>query len=246
MSSEIRRMLSGRGFLAAVLLGCLGIAMGAVYPELKGLQEDLLESGSFLTMEAGALSSQTVGFLLPVAAVLPWSDSFLEEWKGGFLKASLPRLGRRLYVESKVFTVAFGGFLAWLASGALVLFGYFLIFFPLEKKGAFPAQKIVELLFPLLRGSLLAAGLASFGGICGTATGSVYMAYGLPFVGYYFCMILHERYFEEALWLYPREWLAGSGDWGAHGQGLWLFLLLFLGMAMAVHGGVLHGRLEEI
>lgn len=242
MSSEIRRMLLGRGFLAAVLLGCIGIAMGASYPEL----DELLECGSFLKLEAGALSSQMAGFLLPVAAVLPWSDSFLEEWKGGFLKSSLPRTGRRLYVESKIFTVALSGFLAWLVAGLLILFFYFLIFFPLEKRGTFTVQVITEMFFPLLRGGLLAAALASIGGICGTVTGSVYMAYGLPFVGYYFCMILHERYFEKALWLYPREWLADSGAWGEKGQGLWLFLLLLLGISVAVHGGVLYGRLEEI
>lgn len=242
MSSEIRRMLSGRGFLAAVLLGCMGIAMGAAYPKLDGL----LETGSFMKLETKALSSQMAGFLLPVAAVLPWSDSFLEEWKGGFLKSSLPRIGRRVYVESKIFTVALGGFLAWLLAGILVLFCYFLIFFPLEKRGVFPVQEIPGFLFPLLRGSLMCAILGSLGGICGTVTGSVYMAYGLPFVGYYFCMILHERYFQEALWLYPREWLACAGTWGENGQGLWLFLLLLLGAAVAAHAEVLYGRLEEI
>lgn len=242
MSSEIRRMLSGKGFLAAVLLGCIGIAMGADYPKVEGL----LETGSFLKLETEALSSGMAGFLLPVSAVLPWSDSFLEEWKGGFLKSSLPRIGRRDYVESKIFTVALGGFLAWLLAGLLVLFCYFVIFFPLEKQGAFPVQQIPGFLFPLLRGSLMCAVLGSLGGICGTVTGSVYMAYGLPFVGYYFCMILHERYFQEALWLYPREWLAGSSSWGKNDQGLWLFLLLLLGISMAVHGGVLYEQLREI
>lgn len=242
MNAEIRRMLPGRGFLAAVFLACAAIALGADYPKM----DQLLEGGSFIKLEAEALSSQMVSFLLPVAAVLPWSDSFLEEWKGGFLKSSLPRIGRRIYVESKIFTVALGGFLAWLLGGALILLFFFIIFFPFEKQGSFPVQEIGLLLAPLARGSLLAAILASAGGICGTVTGSVYMAYGLPFVGYYFCMILHERYFEEALWLYPREWLAGSGDWGEKGQGLWLFLLLLLGITIVIHGAVLYGRLEEV
>lgn len=242
MNAEIRRMLPGRGFLAAVFLVCAAIVLGADYPKL----DQLLEGGSFIKLETEALSSQTVSFLLPVAAVLPWSDSFLEEWKGGFLKSSLPRIGRRVYVESKIFTVALGGFLAWLLGGALILLFFFIIFFPLEKQGSFPVQEIGLLLAPLARGGLLAAILASAGGICGAATGSAYMAYGLPFVGYYFCMILHERYFEEALWLYPREWLAGSGDWGEKGQGLWLFLLLLLGITIVIHGAVLYGRLEEV
>lgn len=242
MGSEIRRMLPGRGFLAAVLLGMAAVAMGASYPKIEGL----LASGSFLEMEQKALTSQAVCFLLPVVSVLPWSDSFLEEWKGGFLKASLPRMGRRFFVQSKVFTVALGGFLAWLLSGVAVLLVYFIIYFPLEKKGAFQGEQLLSLLEILFRSSLLAAILASFGGLCAAATGSAYMAYGLPFVGYYFCMILHERYFEEALWLYPKEWLAGTAAWGEKNQGLWLFLFLFLGAVMGIHGGVLYGRLEEI
>lgn len=242
MNAEIRRMLSGKGFWAAVLLGCFGIAMGAAYPQM----DKLLEPGSFLKMEREAFSSQIVVFLLPVAAVLPWSDSFLEEWKGGFLKSSLPRTGRRFYVESKIFTVAMGGFLAWMTAGILLLFIFFVIFFPVEKRGEIPPAEFFRLLLPMLRGGLVASVLGTFGGICGALTGSVYMAYGLPFVGYYFCMILHERYFQEVLWLYPKEWLEGSGAWGNGDQGLWLFLLLSLGAAVLIHRAVLYGRLEEI
>lgn len=242
MTAEIRRMLSGKGFLSAVLLGCLAIAMGADYPKLDGL----LQTGSFLGLEKEALFSRTAGFLLPVIAVLPWSDSFLEEWKGGFLKSSLPRTGRKTYVENKIFTVALGSFLAWMAAGIAVLFCFFVIFLPLEKRGTVPAEAIWELLFAMIRGGLVASILGSLGGLCGVLSGSVYMAYGLPFVGYYFCMILYERYFQNAFWLYPREWLAANGSWGEHDQGLWLFLFLFLGMTMMVHGAALYERLEEV
>lgn len=242
MNAEIRRMLSGKGFLAAVLLGCFGIILGASYPRL----EELLPAGSFLRLEREAFSSQAVGFLLPVMAVLPWSDSFLVEWKSGFLKSGLPRTGRRAYVESKIFTVAMGSFLAWMAAGAAVLFFFFVVFLPFEKKEVFQTEEILKLLFSMMRGGLIAAILGSLGGLCGALTGSAYMAYGLPFVGYYFCMILYERYFQEALWLYPKEWLAGNSAWGENNQGLWLFLLLFLAAVMAAHGGVLYGRLEEL
>lgn len=36
MRTEIKRMLSGRNFWAAVFLGVLGIGFGAVYPKLGG------------------------------------------------------------------------------------------------------------------------------------------------------------------------------------------------------------------
>lgn len=241
MGCEIRRMLLGKGFFGAVLLAALGLAAGASYPG----QQALLPPGSFLKLEKEALYSQIVCFLIPVAAVLPWSDSFLSEWKGGFLKSCLPRMGRRAYVESKVFTVALGGFLAWITAGMVILFFYFVIFFPMEKKGIFPEDTALEFFLTLLRSGLVGGILSSLGGLFGTLFGSIYMAYGLPFVAYYFCMILHDRYFEDAFWLYPPQWIEGSFWWGTDQAGLWLFLLLLLLTVMGGHGCVLYTRLEE-
>lgn len=246
MGCELRRMLSGRGFLGAVVLCAAAILFGTSWAEMAESLKNLLEPGSFLAMEQKALCSKAVCFLLPVAAVLPWSDSFLAEWKGGFLKTSLPRQSRRVYVENKILAVALGGFLAWILAGVLVLFGYFVVFFPLEKRGSIRASQIWELAEVLLRCGLIGAIVASLGGICAVVTGSSYLAFGFPFVGYYFCIILQERYFPEALWLYPPQWISGSARWGERGEGLWLFLILFLAVSLGAHGEVLYGRLEEI
>ena len=183
-------MLSGRNFRAAVLLGALGIALGAAYPKLE---DGLLSAWSFLSMEKEAFYSETVCFFVPLAAVLPWSDSFLGEWKGGFLKAVLPRTGRLDYVGNKVVTVMVSGFLAWLLAGILVLFGYFVVFFPLEKQGDFPLEEGISFVCVLLRLGFLGGILSTFGGMAAVVYRSVYMAWGLPFVAYYFCMILHDR-----------------------------------------------------
>ena len=183
-------MLSGRNFRAAVLLGALGIALGAAYPKLE---DGLLPAWSFLSMEKEAFYSETVCFFVPLAAVLPWSDSFLGEWKGGFLKAVLPRTGRLDYVGNKVVTVMVSGFLAWLLAGILVLFGYFVVFFPLEKQGDFPLEEGISFVCVLLRLGFLGGILSTFGGMAAVVYRSVYMAWGLPFVAYYFCMILHDR-----------------------------------------------------
>lgn len=243
MRTEIKRMLSGRNFRAAVLLGALGIALGAAYPKLD---DGLLPAWSFLSMEKAAFYSETACFLVPLAAVLPWSDSFLGEWKGGFLKAVLPRTGRLDYVGNKVVTVMVSGFLAWLLAGILVLFGYFVVFFPLEKQGDFPLEEGISFVCVLLRLGLLGGILSTLGGTAAVVYRSVYIAWGLPFVAYYFCMILHDRYFKQAFWLYPPGWIEGSGDWGEEKLGLWLFLLLLLLGSMAVHGVVLYRRTEEI
>lgn len=242
MSSEVKRMLESRSFLAAVLIAAAAIAIGTAYPDEDGI----LETGSFLIMEKKALTSKVVSFLVPVVSVLPWCDSFLEEWKGGYLKSALPRMTRKIYVGSKVFAVALGGFLAWFLAGLLILAGFFLIYFPMEEKGIFPAETFWELMQIMLRLGLLGSIISSLGGVCAVVTGSSYLAFGFPFVGYYFCMILHERYLKDSLWLYPPQWIAGTAQWGEDNQGLWLFLLIFLGAAMGIFGGVLHGRLEEI
>ncbi len=245
MGCELKRMLSGRGFLGAVVLCAAAILLGTTWPEKENLKA-LFEPGQFLSMEKEALCSKTVCFLLPVTAVLPWSDSFLAEWKNGFLKASLPRQSRRVYVENKILAVALGGFLTWILTGLLVLFGYFIMFFPLEKQGSILFSQVWELAEVLLRCGLIGAIVASLGGTCAVLTGSAYLTFGFPFVGYYFCIILQERYFPDALWLYPPQWISGSAKWGEQGEGLWLFLILFLAVTVGAHGGILYGRLEEL
>lgn len=242
---EIRRLFRAKNFFLGILIASCGLFFGASYPDGEALKK-LLEAGHFLEMEAKAFSSRPFLLLLPIAAVLPWSDSFLLEKQGGFLKSALPRTGRRYYVESKVFTTSLGGFLAVLFAGIFVCFAFFTVFFPREAQGKIAADSFVSLLFLILRSSLLGGILASFGGICGALGNSVYLALGLPFVSYYFCVILRDRYFKKALWLYPPQWVEGSAKWGENGLGLWLFLLLFLGFLMVVHGGILYEKLEDL
>lgn len=242
MRAEMRRMIFGRGFLISVLLCMTAILFGTEWPKMNAL----LEPGQFLRLEQNALCGKNTCFFLPVTAVLPWSDSILAEIKSGFLKSSLPRQNRRVYTENKILAVALGGFLSWILAGIVVLFGYFLFFFPAEKAGVIAAAMVWELAAVLLRCGLIAAIFASIGGLCAILSGSPYLTFGFPFVGYYFCIILQERYFPEALWMYPPQWISGSAMWGADNEGLWLFLILFLGVAVGAHGGVLYGKLEEL
>ena len=71
MRVETKRMLLGRSFLAAWLIACFSIAAGQTYPSLK----KALTCGTFISLLDGSLKSQMVSFAIPVAAVLPWSDS---------------------------------------------------------------------------------------------------------------------------------------------------------------------------
>lgn len=242
---ELRRLFGSKNFVLGVMIGTAGLLFGASYPDAEAI-EKLLSTGYFIEMEGKAFTSQVFLLLLPIAAVLPWSDSFLLEKQGGFLKSALPRTGRQYYAESKAFTVAAGGVFAVMLAGFFVLFLFFILYFPREVQGKFPLKSLSELLFLILRSSILGGILASLGGICGVLGNSVYLTLGLPFVIYYFCVILRDRYFPKALWLYPPQWVEGSAKWGSRGLGLWLFLLLFWGFLMIVHRGLLYGKLEEI
>lgn len=242
MKSELARMFLGKGFWIALVLAVAGMIAGTPLPK----QEGLLQTGWFLEAFEKMISSKSVCYLLPAGAVLAWSDSFLYEWKGGFLKSALPRTGRRAYVENKILTVACSGFCVWVIAGLLVLFGYFLFFFPLEETGKIRLTAVWEALEPLLRCGLIGAVFASLGGFCGVLGGSGYLAFGIPFVFYYFCIILQERYFPYALWLYTPQWISGSAQWGGRGEGLWLFLLLLLFLFAGAHAAVMYAKLEEL
>lgn len=242
MSGEMKRMLTSKSFLAAWLIACVSLVLGQTYPSLK----KPLSCGTFISLLDSSMKGQIVSFALPVAAVLPWSDSFLQEYRSGFLKAALPRTSRIQYVEGKVFSILMSGFLVWILAVLTVLFVNFVIFYPLEIKGDFQKDQLAEFLMKALRMSILGSILSILGGICGTLWESAYMAYGIPFISYYFGIILHQRYFKDQLWFYPSEWIAPSGNWGPYQTGLWLFLLLFLLVLIPVLGGVLYAKIEEL
>ena len=219
MWGETKRMFFNKNFLAAWLIACISIAIGQTYPSLK----KALTCGTFISILEGSLKSQAVSFAIPVAAVLPWSDSVLQEYKSGFLKEILPRTTRRQYIEGKVFSIMVSGFM-----------------------GAIQKEALLDLLMKAFRTGLIGSIISTFGGSCGILWDSAYMAYGIPFVSFYFGIILHDRYFKNQIWFYPVEWRLADENWGPDKIGLWLFLLLFLLVMLGILGGVLYGRLEEI
>ena len=126
MLCELKRLFAGRGMWTAMLLAVSAILSGTAW---TGIAETS-ETGNFLLLVQNALCSRSVYFLMPVVAVLPWSDSILSERKGGFLKSILSRCIRRVYVENKILTVALGAFLSWIIAGMAVSFLFFVFFFP--------------------------------------------------------------------------------------------------------------------
>ena len=169
----------------------------------------VLECGTFLRLLNGSLESQVLSFAIPVAAVLPWSDSFLQEYKSGFLKAVLPRTDRRRYVEGKVFSVVMSGFLVGYLQWLPCFLSVLLYFIPWKKEAVSQKELLLELIQKALRVGITGSILSTFG-ICAVLGNSPYMAYGIPFVTYYFGIILHERYFKELIWFLPGRMDPGS------------------------------------
>ena len=146
MSGEMKRMLTSKNFLAAWLIACAALLFGQTYPSLK----KPLTCGAFIDLLDSAIKGQIVSFILPIAAVLTWSDSFLQEYRSGFLKTALPRTSRSQYVEGKVFSILMSGFLVWLLAVITVLLVNFVIFYPMEVKGNIPKDLLTKLLMKAL------------------------------------------------------------------------------------------------
>ncbi len=241
---DVKRMLGEKRFYLAILLAFAGILAGASWPENGGA--NILESGTFFKLTEDALQSQTVLFLLPVTAVLPCGEEYLRERQGNFLRFLLVRRGRREYCRDKVMTSALSGAVVWGIAALMGTAFFFLLFFGREKVWSGQWDLALPLARRLGRVCLTASALSSLSAALGALSGSVYLALGLPFVLFYACMILRERYLETLYCIDPAEWIRGENDWGSDGRGLWIFLILLALFLAVVHYAVLERRLEEV
>lgn len=241
---DLKRMLQGGRFYLAVLIAFAGIVAGATWPELP--IKKALPEGTFLRMEIAGLKSKTALFLLPVAAVLPCGEEYLRERQNNFLRFLSIRRGREEYCRDKVLVTALSGVLVWTAAAVLSLLFFFLLFFAFEERWHWNWEPVPELLAVLGRGCLTACVLSSFSAVCALAGGTVYLAFGLPFIVFYAGVILRERYLEGLYCIDPSEWIRAEQDWGADGRGLWIFLLLLTLICAVAHRLLLEWRLEEV
>ncbi len=171
--------------------------------------------------------NETMLFLLPIFSSLPFTTSFIDDIKSGFVKVYLPRTTRKQYVFSKLFACMVSGGLCYVIG---ILVSYLIMSLLLMPMETLVVEKtIMETLQGNLQGTLVLYFVSgSFWSVIGltiaTVTKSKYMAYASPFIIYYILIILHERYFKDLYVIYPKEWIIPSDKWGIGNLGVILFV----------------------
>lgn len=225
----IRQAVSGKGMYIGILSATVVLLLSTVQDVLLAFRsEELLQNGFHHTCVMNALTSDAMTLALPIIAALPFTSSFIDDIKSGFVKEYLPRTTKSGYLLGKIFgSLVSGG----LSVSLGVLLGYLvaaLVFSPMEaasEPGAAARPYFEELMGKALLFFCSGAFWSLVGLTLATLTNSKYMAYASPFVLYYVLIILYERYFDTLYVLYPKEWTNPSAFWMWGNAGVVLLLL---------------------
>lgn len=229
ISGAIRQAVSGKGMYIGILSATVVLLLSTVQDVLLAFRsEELLQNGFHHTCIMNALASDAMTLALPIIAALPFTSSFIDDIKSGFVKEYLPRTTKSSYLLGKIFgSLVSGG----LSVSLGVLLGYLvaaLVFSPMEaalEPGAAARPYFEELMGKALLFFCSGAFWSLVGLTLATLTNSKYMAYASPFVLYYVLIILYERYFDTLYVLYPKEWTNPSAFWMWGNAGVVLLLL---------------------
>ncbi len=186
-----------------------------------------LQNGFHAQFIITTLSSDWVTLALPILCALPFTATFVDDVKSGFIKQYLHRSGIKTYIKAKLiacglsggFTLFFGIVIAYCLS--------VLIFTPMELalgEGEIAQPYFAQVLMIAATLFLSGAFWSLVGFTFAALTMSRYMAYASPFILYYVLIILNERYFKDLYVLYPKEWLFPSNAWVLGSLGVILLL----------------------
>ncbi|MBR1865702.1 MAG: hypothetical protein IJ801_04270 [Lachnospiraceae bacterium] len=223
--TSMQQAVTDPGFILAIAGTVLVLVLGTFTDMLTAFRsKELLENGFHITIIQTAMESDAFTFALPILCALPFTASYMEDIRTGYIKAYLPRTNRRDYMTGKI--------VACMASGGLALTIGILLMFGLETLLVLPMERAVDSaqvsvqhaawLLPFLQSLLLIDVSGAFWSLVGMVsaafTDSKYMAYAAPFIFYYLLVILCERYFKDCYVLYPKEWVRPEhmpfGCWG--------------------------------
>ena len=246
----LRQAIFSRGFIISAAGTALILLLSSVQGILAGFRaEGLLACGYHSDLIMGALSSEAMALALPILAALPYTASFIDDVKSGFIKEYLPRTTVPRYIAGKAVGCAVSGGLA-LALGIFIAYGFAaLMFLPMEAYPK-PGETVPNYFGNLMETALMFFASGAFWSLTGMTfaalTDSKYMAYASPFVLFYLLIILYERYFDKLFVLYPREWLNPSPRWMFGKVGVAVLLIEFSVLMALAFAYAAKRRLERI
>ena len=246
----LRQAIFSRGFVISTVGTAIILLFSSVQGILAGFRaEELLSPGFHSDLIMGALSSEAMALALPILAALPYTASFIDDVKSGFIKEYLPRTTVPRYIAGKAVGCAVSGGLT-LSLGIFIAYGFAaLMFLPME---AYPkaGETVPNYFGNLIETALMFFASGAFWSLTGMTfaalTNSKYMAYASPFVLFYLLIILYERYFDKLFVLYPREWLSPSSRWMFGKIGVAVLLIEFSLLMALAFAYAAKRRLERI
>ena len=98
----LRQAIFSRGFIISAVGTALILLLSSVQGILAGFRSaELLSPGFHSDLIMGALSSEAMALALPILAALPYTASFIDDVKSGFIKEYLPRTTVPRYIAGK-------------------------------------------------------------------------------------------------------------------------------------------------
>ena len=98
----LRQAIFSRGFIISTVGTAIILLLSSVQGILAGFRSaELLSPGYHSDLIMGALSSEAMALALPILAALPYTASFIDDVKSGFIKEYLPRITEPFYMVDK-------------------------------------------------------------------------------------------------------------------------------------------------
>ena len=235
IQSAIKQAIFSKDFFVGLIGVMVVVFVSSISDIIAALRmEGLLWKGFHSELINKAIVSDEMTLALPIIAALPFTASFVNDIKSGFIKYYLHRTSRTNYVIGKfVGCMISGGFVLVLG----IVVSYIIsaiVFIPMEDTISKDANTYM-FYADFLKSIVLVFLSGAFWSLCGltlaTMTGSKYMAYASPFIIYYVLIILYERYFDRIYVFYPKEWTNPSSKWML---GNFSVIMLLLGLTVAV------------
>lgn len=221
---EIKQTLNTRNMLAVISIVILALLSSvdmllSLFP-ITSLQPD----GYHTYFTVSTLGSNTLAPFVPIYAAIPYATCYIDDIKSKYVRFYLIRTKYIMYIINRILVCFLSGYLIIFIGDILVWGMFTLLLMPLEKAGESSRQAAFLLLRTCMLMSMNGGLWAVIGMTMSAFMESKYIAYASPFIIYYLLVILCERYFPNAILLYPPNWTKPD-VWPFGTLGAVLFLL---------------------